>query len=90
MWRMLHVFQRMAVRTKHFQVVERIVLSVSIFVVYAEYLLMLVVPTSLALSDQVSGLHVLSNSSEVRLPLRDFGFVYACSAAINPLVREAS
>jgi hypothetical protein len=84
---MLHMLYRVAVWTEHFQVFDRIVVSVPVFVMYAKNRRIFTIPAPLAAIEKASAPHVLSNRGESRFPFGMMLFADACPATIFPFMR---
>lgn len=85
---MLLMLKRMAVRTKDFEIFERIILPIPVLVMNAKNRLAFIISAALALADHTSYVHVLSYGSECRKPNLFCRFVVAGHGAIFSVNRR--
>ena len=87
MFNMFHVFKRMAIRAKNFQIAHIIIFWISVFVMNTQNFWLSIVSTYFAFIDQPSSKHIFADRLKCGKPNIFFWFVYTCYAAINSWFR---
>jgi len=70
--RMFHMFNRMTIWTKNFQIFKRIVFCISVFMMNTKYFFFFIITTSIALFNHSPNFHVFSNMINIFVPFFKF------------------